>query len=250
MKYLKTYKLFESSSLKTNLDIIEIYRDCFIELNDLGTFVGVDDNSGLLKDINNVINSVDVQNWNPSRMVDGDSGDNRDNIIWNRNIPDKLSLHIELRGSVDTNIASAEKKKEMYNYMKSELSNDEYQFSKVSGLSIRNNLIEVTIKEYGVYPGDKRYNELCKDRKLKGGDRSVQFNKDEIPNSDDDGLGNVWRGYVKYTRVINGSPMRFGYKEPSFIKKLFTRKKQGYKFPELTDNMVVLNFNIVHEITN
>lgn len=215
MKHLQTYQLFESGKVTTYGDLYRMYYDCFVELIDMNAFIGVS-NSHRLIDIKEVIDEYD--NSNDTEKIN-----------------DKVT--IETRGFITNSYEnSPDNLAKIYEYMCDELSSDEDRFSEMSGLKIKNKSTQIRIVEYGVHIGDKRWKEL---QSLKGqnisGDYAFSFNVD-----------NDGREYLDYTYIINGS----GWGEPdkSFLKRMFSRNPH-YDFIKLSENMIIKNISIVHEIT-
>lgn len=238
MKYLNTYKLFES--IETYQDLFEVYKDCFIDLVDMNIFIGVETSTtrrlrlpDQLKDINDEIENTDnLIEANPS-------------ISYTKGGDKVITIEIVGRGYQN----SSEHLTKVYNdYIVTQLEEDEYQFEKVSGYKIHNGLTKISIKEWDVNPTTERWKELVNDKNIQGysSDRfgsgsGVQYNRDS------DG-----RGYAWYTYVVNSARLKklnSLLDDRSFIQRLFSRKKKGYNFPKLTDKMEVENFHIIHYIS-
>ena len=229
MDYIKSYKLFESLDNITLEDVIQYYYDSFIELSDLGAFIGVSDTK-YYKDINKVLDGH-ISFFRLDKEID------RNDFI--------LSTGIFGRGG--SKKINSDSLKSMYYYMKDNLSDDESRFQEITGLKLINKHTTVTIREWDVYPTDKRYDEIVKNNSLKGRQHyKVQYNKD-VNN----------RGYVEYNIYVNKGilydrppkSVRIKRKVDNFINWIRGNKNK-YNFPELKNNMEILQFEISHEISD
>lgn len=231
MNHLVDYKLFENKQL-TLEDVIQYYYDCFVELHDMGAYLGISDGQ-YLNDIDSILN--------------GDSQINKFNY-YNKPIDDKdLIMSAGIFGRTGGNDPDRSSLVKMYNYMKDNLSDDEYKFEKITNLKLINQHITVTIREWDVYPSDKRYDELVKSNSLMGREHyKVSFNKERDTN----------RGFVDYNIYVNKGIL---YDRPSKSVKIKRRinkffnwmgNKSKYNFPEITDKMDILQFEVSHKISD
>jgi len=229
------YKLFENKQL-TLEDVIQYYYDCFVDLHDMGAYIGISDGKHL-----NEIDSV----------LNGDSQINKWSYYNSPIDKNDLEINADIFGIVagrGFTWGAVERSRliEMYNYMRDNLSDNEYQFQKMTNLKLKNKHITVSIKEWDVYPTDKRYDDIVKNNSLKGRQHlKVKFNKDE--NN---------RGYVEYNIYVNKGIL---YDNPSRSIKIKRRinkflnwigNKNKYHFPEITDKMDIKQFEISHEISD
>lgn len=229
MNHLKTYGIFESLDKITLEDVIQYYYDSFIELSDLGAFIGISDTKNL-REISKVLNG-DYSFFRLDEEID------RNDFI----------LKTGIFGRGGDKKTTSEDLEEMYYYMKDNLLNNEIRFEELTGLKLINKYTTVTVREWDVYSGDKRYDEIVKTNSLKGRQHyKVQFGR----NRDN-------RGYVDYNIYVNkgilydrpSKSVRIRRKVDNFINWI-SGNKNKYNFPELKDNIEILQFEISHDISD
>jgi hypothetical protein len=228
MRHITSYKIFETLQGEISLrDVLECYQDSFIELSDLGAYIGVSDTKNLV-DINPVLDGK-VKFFKLNQSID------RSDFI----------LDTSIFGRVGGINLSNERLKEMYYYMRENLLNNETRFEELTGLKLVNRYTTVTVREWDVYPTDKRYDDIVKNNSLKGRQHhKVQYNKDE--NN---------RGYVEYNIYVHKGIL---YDRPTMSNKIKRKissffnwiKGNKYDFPELKSNIDIRQIEISHEISD
>lgn len=234
MKNLKTYEqiIFESNSDLTLKDVIHIYHDCFIDLYDMGAYIGVSDTKHY-NDIDDVMSGKSpITGWS----------------YYNSKINfNDFILDFGIFGRAGKRNESSDQLEKIYNYLRDNLQNDEDRFEDSTGLKIKNRHTTVSVREWDVYPDDKRYEYLVNKNKVRGRYHySISFGKDM------DG-----RGYVDYNIYINRGIL---YDNPDLTTKIKRKinkfvdwmKSKGdrYTFPEITDKMEIKQIEISHEVTD
>ncbi len=229
MVNIDRYKsISEGLTNQTLRDIIETYHDCFIDLLDMGVFIGVSDTMNL-----NYIEDV----------LSGKSSLSKYNYFDKPIDINDFTLNIEIFGTSTKNKATSDVLKNIYDYLKQNLLNDEMRFEDATGLKIENKKIVVSILECGVTKGDKRYNEIVRYNELNGrthiepsihrGINCISY--DIYPNKGD--LYDNPSNNIKIRRKIS-----------KFMD--WMNKKSLYNFPEITDNMEIKQIEISHHITD
>jgi hypothetical protein len=136
MKHLKTYN--ESRvylSEERQLDITKIYADCFMELSDLNAYIYVDNYND---DIKKVVDGTAIVFTAIS------------NNLWKMNKTDELTIKIKGYSKYEPIYNNNESKlREIYEYLKQNLKNDEYRFSKIANVNIENVYTRIDVETAG-----------------------------------------------------------------------------------------------------
>ena len=141
MKHLKTYN--ESRvylSEERQLDITKIYADCFMELSDLNAYIYVDNYND---DIKKVVDGTAIV----FAAISNNLWRFRSSHHIRLNKTDELIIKIKGYSKYEPIYNNNESKlREIYEYLKQNLKNDEYRFSKIANVNIEN-LIKFHIQE-------------------------------------------------------------------------------------------------------
>ena len=136
---MKHLKKFNESHVyldeKRQLDIIEKYADCFMELSDLNAFIYVDNYND---DIKKVVDGTAIVFTAIS------------NNLWKMNKTDELIIRIKGYSKYEPIYNNNESKlREIYEYLKQNLKNDEYRFSKIANVNIENVYTRIDVETAG-----------------------------------------------------------------------------------------------------
>ena len=136
MKHLKKFN--ESHvylSEERQLDITKIYADCFMELSDLNAYIYVDNYND---DIKKVVDGTAIVFAAIS------------NNLWKMNKTDELTIKIKGYSKYEPIYNNNESKlREIYEYLKQNLKNDEYRFSKIANVNIENVYTRIDVETAG-----------------------------------------------------------------------------------------------------
>jgi len=205
MKHLKPYnesKVYLDE--KRQLDIIEKYADCFMELSDINAFIYVDTFDVDINDMDEMKKKIDElgTSFGTSELIITIEGKDK----WNSKYNNESTL------------------REIYEYLKQNLKNDEYRFSKIANVNIEN----IYTRIYVETAGTNYVNSFVRDMK----------HPSIISSSH---TGDIMTGYtIDPTNKPKHGIIR---KIKSFLHG------RDYNFPDINPRDKITQIEIIHKIT-
>jgi hypothetical protein len=213
---MKHLKKFNESHVyldkKRQLDIIEKYADCFMELSDINVFIYVDTFRVDINDMDEMKKKIDELDH------------------FERHI-----LRIKLYGQRNSNgnrnnNHHQSKLREIYEYLKQNLKNDEYRFSKIANVNIENVYTRIDVETAGT----DYVNSFERDMK----------HPSIISSSHTCGI------MTDYTIDPTNKPKLFLTSGRSIVRKIksFIHGSE-YNFPDIHPKDKIVQIEIMHKIT-
>ena len=210
---MKHLKKFNESHVyldeKRQLDIIEKYADCFMELSDINAFIYVDTFGVDINDMDEMKKKIDElgTSFGTSELIIKIKGDDK----WNSN-----GYHGNHHQS---------KLREIYEYLKQNLKNDEYRFGKIANVNIENLYTRIDVETAGTY----YVNSFERDMK----------HPSIISSSH---TGDIMTGYT----IDPTNKPKHG-----IIRKIksFLQGNKDYNFPDINPRDKIIQIEIMHKIT-
>ena len=214
---MKHLKKFNESHVyldeKRQLDIIEKYADCFMELSDINGFIYVDTFGVDINDMDEMKKKIDElgTSFGTSELIIKIKGDDK----WNSN-----GYHGNHHQS---------KLREIYEYLKQNLKNDEYRFGKIANVNIENLYTRIDVET----AGDNYVNSFERDMK----------HPSIISSSHTGGI------MTSYT--IDPTPASEFKPKHGIIRKIksFLQGNKDYNFPDINPRDKITQIEIMHKIT-
>jgi hypothetical protein len=222
---MKHLKKFNESHVyldeKRQLDIIEKYADCFMELSDINAFIYVDTFRVDINDMDEMKKKIDKlgTSFGTSELIIKIKGDDKWNSNGNRNRYHGNHHQSKLR--------------EIYEYLKQNLKNDEYRFSKIANVNIENLYTRIDVETAGTdyvnsFERDMKHPSII----------SSSYRSTNLGNHTGDIM-------TSYTIDPTNKPKH------GIIRKIksFLHGDKDYNFPDINPRDKITQIEIMHKIT-